>query len=61
MNGAVVDKLSRAQVHCPICTHTVPAAVDLSLKRPRIVPGQKCPRCAAKLDAAYVLEVLQAA
>jgi endogenous inhibitor of DNA gyrase (YacG/DUF329 family) len=50
-----------AQVHCPICTHTVGAEVEQLGKKLRVVPAQKCPRCAATLDAAAVLEVLEAA
>lgn len=54
-------KTARGQVHCPICTRTVPAEVDLSGKKIRVLPGQKCPRCATVLDAAMVLEVPEAA
>ncbi len=55
-----------AAVYCPICTHTVPARVTVvrnaSGKRvPRVVAGQICPRCSAKLDAAYVMRVERAA
>jgi hypothetical protein len=48
---------------CPICTHTVPAEVDLKgkLKFARVSPGQRCPRCGASLDVAVVIEVPQAA
>jgi len=56
-----IRKMQRGQVHCPICTHTVMADIDMIRKGPRVVPGQKCPRCASTLDAAYVLEVTQAA
>ena len=56
-----MEKVTRGQVHCPICTHTVAADIDIIRKRPRVVPGQKCPRCASTLDAAFVLEVLRAA
>ena len=56
-----MDKTMPGQVHCPICTHNVGADIDISGKRPRVVPGQKCPRCASTLDAAFVLEVLEAA
>ena len=58
---ATTAKTLAGQVHCPICTHTVGADIDMNGKKPLVVPGQKCPRCASKLDAAYVLEVLQAA
>lgn len=59
--NAVTGKNIRGQVHCPICTHTVPADVDVVGKKTRVVRGQRCPRCAATLDAAMVLEVLEAA
>jgi uncharacterized protein (UPF0212 family) len=58
---STVDKTLRGQVHCPICTHNVDADIDIRSKRPRVVPGQKCPRCVAPLDAAFVLEVAEAA
>jgi hypothetical protein len=48
-------------VHCPICTHNVPANIEVIKKRMRVVPGQKCPRCHSTLDAAVVLPQLQAA
>jgi len=49
------------QVHCPMCTHTVAAEVEQVGTKMRVVPGQRCPRCAATLDVAAVLEVLEAA
>lgn len=48
-------------VYCPICTHTVEAAIQAVGKLVRVRPGQKCPRCAASLDAGYVLRQRQAA
>ncbi len=48
-------------VHCPICTHNVPAHIEIVKKRVRVVPGQKCSRCHSTLDAAVVLPQLQAA
>lgn len=56
-----IEKGIKAHVHCPICTHTVGADVQLIGKKTRIRPGQKCPRCSSALDAAMVLEVLEAA
>ena len=58
---ATLEKTMPGQVHCPICTHNVPADININGKRPLVVPGQKCPRCSSTLDAAYVLEVLEAA
>ena len=51
----------KAQVHCPICTHTVVADVEQLGKKTRVVPGQRCPRCSATLDVAAIVEVLEAA
>lgn len=56
-----IRKVVPGQVHCPICTHTVRADIDINRKSARVAPGQKCPRCACTLDAGYVLEVSQAA
>jgi hypothetical protein len=48
--------------YCPMCTHTVPAMVQTLPKRPpSVVPGQKCSRCAAALDAGIVFSVQRAA
>jgi hypothetical protein len=52
---------TEAQVHCPMCTHTVPAEVETAARRVRVTPGQKCPRCHALLDAAAVVFIRQAA
>lgn len=57
-----VEQISlRGQVHCPICTHTVPADVDMEGKKIRVTPGQHCPRCSATLDAAWVVRLQEAA
>lgn len=50
-----------ASVHCPICTHTVHATVVAQHRSVHVKPGQKCPRCASALDAAYVLRYDRAA
>ena len=48
--------------YCPICTHTVAAQIQVVGKRSaRVLPGQKCRRCASALDAGIVVSVLQAA
>jgi diphthamide biosynthesis methyltransferase len=47
--------------HCPICTHTVPAEIDLRGKYPRVMTGQKCPRCGSALDVAAVIQIPEAA
>ncbi len=52
----------KGTAYCPICTHTVPAMIQLIAKqRPSVVPGQKCARCASALDAGIVFSVQQAA
>ncbi len=72
MNPRVSQNESKAQrvppvaefntsVHCPICTHTVQATVMAHGKTQKVKPGQKCPRCASTLDAAYVLRYDRAA
>jgi endogenous inhibitor of DNA gyrase (YacG/DUF329 family) len=52
---------ARALVYCPICTHTVEAEAGLAGKKPLVVPGQKCPRCASALDAGLVVQFREAA
>ena len=48
--------------YCPMCTHTVPAHIQVTGKRSaRVVPGQKCGRCSSALDAGIVMSALQAA
>ena len=49
------------QAFCPICTHTVPAEIDLRGKAPRVAPGQKCPRCHSSLEVAVVVQIPEAA
>jgi hypothetical protein len=59
---AMVERQIDGQALCPICTHTVPAHVDMVKgKFPRVAPGQKCPRCSASLDVAVVVRVPEAA
>ena len=50
-----------ADVHCPICTHTVQGTVVAQGRSLRVKPGQKCTRCSASLDPAYVLRYDRAA
>ena len=47
--------------HCPMCTHTVPADLDLKGKYARVAAGQKCPRCGSSLEVAVVIHVPEAA
>ena len=60
INKPAVRELKGA-VHCPLCTHTVPANVIHTPRATKVVPGQKCPRCSSSLDAGYVLRVDRAA
>ena len=56
------DKKTRTElVYCPMCTHTVQAAVVLSGKRLKVAPGQQCARCRSQLDAGYVIKRERAA
>jgi hypothetical protein len=56
-----IRSIATAQVYCPICTHTVEAEAGLEGKKPTVVPGQKCSRCASALDAGLVIQFRQAA
>jgi hypothetical protein len=58
---ALVEKGISGLAFCPICTHTVPAVIDIVGKRPKVSPGQRCPRCAASLDVAGVVQIAEAA
>lgn len=55
------SKEAKGAVHCPMCTHTVEAMIVFNPRNARVAPGQKCPRCASSLDAAYVMRVDRAA
>ena len=57
----MVQNHTEGQVFCPICTHTVPAELDLKGKNARVVPGQRCPRCKATLDVAAIVRIPEAA
>ena len=61
MTVAFVQNSTKGQVHCPICTHTVPADINTKLKYPRVAPGQRCPRCQSSLDVAVVVQIPEAA
>ena len=58
---AFIEKHSEGRVFCPICTHTVPANLNLDGKTPRVIKGQRCPRCRATLDVAVIVQVPEAA
>ena len=48
-------------VYCPICTHTVEAVVLANGKTAKTKEGQKCSRCSASLDPAYIMRMDRAA
>jgi DNA-directed RNA polymerase subunit RPC12/RpoP len=52
---------TKAYVYCPICTHTVEGIVVTAGKSSKVKPGQKCSRCSAALDPAYIMRMDQAA
>lgn len=58
------SKALRARVYCPICTHTVEADVTAVEKgwnrKMHVIEGQRCGRCSAVLDAAYILDLVGA-
>ena len=56
-----VVRRAKALVYCPICTHTVEAQAGFAGKKPLVVPGQKCARCASSLDAGLVVQFRDAA
>jgi hypothetical protein len=58
---ALVENHTKGQAHCPICTHNVPADIDIKGKFVRVTPGQRCPRCRSSLDVAVVIQIPQAA
>jgi len=58
---ALVENHTKGQAHCPICTHNVPADIDIRGKFVRVTPGQRCPRCRSSLDVAVVIQIPQAA
>lgn len=57
----MVENHTEGQVFCPMCTHTVPAELNLKGKYPRVAPGQRCPRCKASLDVAVIVRIPEAA
>ena len=57
----LIEKHTQGQVHCPICTHNVPAEVDCKGKYARVAQGQKCPRCGSSLDVAVLVQIPEAA
>lgn len=58
---ATPAKDAKGAVYCPMCTHTVEAMIRFTPRASRVIPGQKCARCSASLDAAYVMRIDRAA
>jgi hypothetical protein len=60
---ALVEDRTKGTAHCPICTHNVPADIELRGKGKfaRVTPGQRCPRCRSSLDVAVVIQIPEAA
>lgn len=58
---AFIERHSEGRVYCPICTHTVPANLDLKGRVARVLPGQRCSRCGATLDVAVIVQIPEAA
>jgi hypothetical protein len=44
-----------------MCTHTVPAEIEVKGKLARTAPGQTCARCGSSLDVAVVVQIPEAA
>jgi hypothetical protein len=57
----LLENHTHGLAHCPICTHTVPAEIDLRGKYARVAAGQKCPRCGSSLEVAVVVQIPEAA
>ena len=58
---ALVESRTSGQVFCPICTHTVPAELDLRGKRAKVAVGERCPRCQSSLEVAVIVQIPEAA
>ena len=58
---ALVERHALGQVYCLICTHTVPAELDLRGERARVAVGQRCPRCQSSLEVAVIVQIPEAA
>ncbi len=62
MRMLIQNESMEARVYCPICTHTVEAevvSVESGYRRKlRVIGGQRCQRCTAPLDAAFVLDAV---
>jgi len=52
---------TQGYVYCPICTHTVEGTIISFGKTAKVKTGQKCSRCSASLDPAYIMRMARAA
>jgi hypothetical protein len=58
---ALEGRQSLGKVYCTLCTRTVDAEITIQSRTGsrdgglRVTSGQKCPRCTASLDAAFVI------
>lgn len=57
----LLERHIQGLAHCPMCTHTVPADIDLRGRSAQVALGQKCPRCGASLEVAVVIQIPEAA
>lgn len=57
----VMKHETKGFVYCPICTHTVEGIIVSTGKITKVKPGQKCSRCSAALDPAYIMQMDRAA
>jgi len=57
----MLERRTQGLAHCPMCTHTVPADIDIKGKIPRVARGAICPRCGSSLEVAVVVQVPEAA
>jgi transposase-like protein len=55
MTDTMPDAALSGKVYCPMCTHTVDAAVVQVGRRFQVQPGQRCARCQSSLDAGYIM------
>jgi hypothetical protein len=61
MNRPAAIILETGKVHYTLCTHEVHAQLEHHPRYSVVKPGQKCPRCAASLDATWIMRVPKAA
>ncbi len=55
LEAEMAPKQLMGLVYCPMCTHSVRAAIEPAKRGYKAVAHQKCSRCGGKMDAAVVL------